>query len=166
MAGKAVFHGAMPPGANAAQLAIITGASTPTEKIPVWDFDPTTVEYMDFKFRLENYAGGGLTVYLPWLSGATTGNVIWSAAIRAIPDDAEDLDTTAHTYDYNDVTDTTASAAGEISIPTIAFTHGADMDSLANNEWFILRVRRRADQAGDTLNANDARLFGVAVVET
>src|SRR3990167_2638262 len=144
MAGKVIFHKAMPPATLAAQIGLITGASTPVEKIMVWDFDPATVEYMDFLCRLEGYNAGGLTFTFIWASGATTGNCIWSIGIRRIPDDAEDLDTTA-------------SAAGEVSMPTLAFTDGADMDSWADGEWAIVRVRRFASDAADTLDSNDAR---------
>src|SRR3990167_5999626 len=166
MAGKVIFHKAMPPATLAAQIGLITGASTPVEKIMVWDFDPATVEYMDFLCRLEGYNAGGLTFTFIWASGATTGNCIWSIGIRRIPDDAEDLDTTAFTYDYNNVTDTTASAAGEVSMPTPAFTDGAGMDSWADGEWAIVRVRRFASDAADTLDSNDARLISLAGAET
>jgi hypothetical protein len=40
------------------------------------------------------------------------------------------------------------------------------MDSVANNEFFILRVRRVATDANDTLNSNDAELWGVVIKET
>lgn len=166
MAGKIVFIGAMPPATLAPQIGLVTGTSTPVEKITVWDFDASTVEYMDFKCRLEGYNAGGLTFKLPWLSdAATTGDCVWSVGIRAIPDDAEDLNTTAHTYDYNNVTDTTASAAGEISVATITFTDGADMDSWADGEFAIIRVRRFASDAADTL-AGDARLYAISGGET
>jgi hypothetical protein len=90
-------------------------------------------------------------------SSATSGVCRWGAAIRRLNDDAEDLDS-AHTYDYNDTDDTAASASGELSYPTIAFTDGADMDSLADGETFILRVRRNASHANDTMTG-DAELL-------
>lgn len=166
MAGVVIVQRAMPPGANAATVGLITGGATPAEKVFTWDFDPTTVEYMDFLCLLKSYNGGGLTFTLPWASGATTGDVIWSIGVRRLTDDAEDIDSTAHSYDYNDVTDTTASAAGELSYPTLAFTDGSDMDSWADGELAIVRVRRRADQGGDTLNSNDARLISLFGFET
>lgn len=166
MAGKIVFQKAMPPATLAPQIGLITGTSTPVEKIMVWDFDASTVEYMDFLCRLEGYNGGGITLTFLWGSdAATTGDCIWSAAVRRIQDDAEDLNTTAFTYDYNNVTDTTASAAGETSQPTLAFTDGSDMDSWADGEWAIIRVRRFASDAADTL-VGDARLLSVSGAET
>lgn len=168
MAGKVIFTKAMPPATLAAQIGLITGTSTPVEKIMVWDFadDSVGVEYMDFLCRLEGYNGGGITLTFLWSSNAaTTGNCIWSAAVRRIQDDEEDLNTTAFTYDYNNVTDTTASAAGETSQPTLAFTDGSDMDSWADGEWAIIRVRRFASDAADTLSG-DARLISIAGAET
>jgi hypothetical protein len=143
------------------------GGSTPAENVPVWDFDDTTAEFMDFLCYLSaSYAGGGLTIVLPWsATSATTGDVLWQAAIRRVADDAEDVDT-AHTYDYNSASaDTAPSASGEISYPTIAFTSGADMDSLAAGEVFILRVKRLPTDAADTM-AGDAELWLPIVKET
>jgi hypothetical protein len=64
------------------------------------------------------------------------------------------LDTTAHTYDYNAATFTTASVIGEWAYDAITFTDGADMNSLANGEFGILRIRREPADAADTLGGN------------
>ena len=157
------------PVTDYAQPDTEAGTSTPAEAIPVLDFEDGTAtagEYADFYGVFpRNYAGGGLTLTLYWLSAATTGDCVWKAAFRRIADDAEDLTTTAHTYDYNSVTATTASAAGELDYAAITFTDGADMDSLAVGEAFILRIFRDSDAAGDTL-AGDASLFAVEIKET
>lgn len=157
---------AMPPGTTYAQLDVRAGASSPAESSRVWDFDASTVEYMDFLCRLaENYDGGGLTFTLPWsASSATSGNCIWGIAIRRIADDAEDMDA-SHTYDYNAVTDAAASASGELSYPTIAFTDGADMDSWAAGELAMVRVRRDASNGSDTMTG-DAELWDISGKET
>lgn len=166
MAGRVVFIKAMPPATLAATIGLVTGTSTPAEKVMVFDFNDTTIQYMDYLCRLEGYNGGGLTFVLPWISdAATTGDCVWSAAIRAIPDDAEDLNTTAHTYDYNNVTATTASAAGEVDYATITFTDGADMDSWADGQFGIVRIRRFASDGADTLSGN-SRLVAVVGAET
>ena len=156
----------MPPAANAATLDTRAGGSTPAETVDVLDFDDTTVEYMDYKCVLVGYDGGGLTFTLKWsASTATTNDVIWSAAIRRMADDAEDVDS-SHTYVYNDASaDTAPSASGEISYPTIAFTDGADMDSWADGELAIVRIRRFASDSGDTM-AGDAELWGWVGTET
>ena len=160
---------AMPPATSGAALSTRAGASTPAEQIPHWAFDAGADEYLDFYCVLVGYAGGGLTFTLPWMAAsATTGGVLWAIGIRRIADDAEDLDT-AHTYDYNEIRDVCASAAGELSYPTITFTNGADMDSLATGEQCVVRVRRRGSDntasTGDDM-AGDAQLRPIIGRET
>lgn len=151
-----------------ATFDVRSDGSSPVANLPVYDFDDTTIEYLDVYCRLEGYASGGLTITFDWsATSATTGDTVWGAAIRAIPDDAEDMDA-AHTFDYNDGTaDTTASASGERSRQTITFTDGADMDSLANGETFVLRIRRNASSGSDTMTG-DAELwpFSLVIKET
>jgi hypothetical protein len=114
---------------------------------------------------LDGYDGGGLTITLVWSAASATTNVTrWGIGIRRVADDAEDIDG-SHTYDYNDVDDTTASASGEVSYPTITFTDGADMDSWADGEIAIVRVRRNASHANDNMTG-DAELWGIAIRET
>lgn len=158
---------AVQPAANFATRDIRPGGSTPAENIPVLDFDESTIEYVDFLIRLpSNYAGGGLTVSIEWMATSATSNaVVWSAAIRRIQDDAEDVDT-SHSYDYNDASaDTAASASGETSKAVITFSNGADMDSLAAGESAILRIRRNASNGSDNMSG-DAELVNVTVTET
>lgn len=146
------------------------GGSTPVEAVPVYDFDDTAIEYLDFYCRLEGYAGGGLTITLDWTATDTTvtpHSCVWGAAIRRIADDAEDVDT-SQTYDFNDASaDQEASASGERSRATITFSDGADMDSLADGEAFILRVRRDPTNGSDNLTG-DAELWHwtLAIKET
>ena len=152
------------PAATYATFDVRAGGSTPAENVPVYDFDDTTIEYLDLYCRLEGYGGGGLTITFDWsATSATSNNVVWGAAIRRIQDDAEDVDT-SQTYDYNDGTaDTAASASGERSRQTITFTDGADMDSLADGESFILRIRRNASSGSDTMTG-DAELWAWTLV--
>ena len=141
--------------------------STPVGNMPVYDFDDTTIQYLDVYCRLNGYGGGGLTVTWDWsAASATSGSVVWGAAIRRIEDDAEDMDS-SHSYDYNDATDTAASASGDRCSVSIAFTSGADMDSLADAEAFVLRLRRNASSGSDTMNG-DAELWAwtLAIKET
>jgi len=156
----------MPTGANSATPDIRIGGSTPAEHIPVWDFDATVIEYLDFKcLLLDNYAGGGLTWTLPWMASTATANEVrWGVAVRRIADDAEDVDS-SHTYDYNDVDDTAPSASGEFSYPTVSMTDGADMDSWAKGEEAIVRVRRNATHANDDM-AGDSELVDLIGRET
>lgn len=156
---------AMPPGTSYATEDVRVGGSSPAESVHVWDFDDATAEYVDFLCVLQGYGGGGLTFTVVWMAtSATTGIVHWDIGIRRLADDAEDVDA-AQTYDYNGVDDTTASASGEQSYPTVAFTNGADMDSWANGEMAIVRVRRDPADADDNL-VGDAELIAIFGKET
>jgi hypothetical protein len=155
----------MPPGANQATLDTRPGGSTPTEQVQVHDFDASAIEYMDFLAKLEGYDGGGLTFTLVWSASSANANECrWEIAIRRMQDDAEDIDS-AHSYAYNAVDDTAPSASGEVSYPTIAFTDGADMDSWAEGEVAIVRVRRNATHANDDMSG-DAELWSIFGLET
>lgn len=155
----------MPPATSFATPAVINGASTPAERINVWNFADAAAAYLDILCVLKGYAGGGLTLKLFWAASVNTNNCVWQAAIRRVQDDAEDLDTTAQTYDYNTVTAAAPSAIGEISYDTITFTDGADMDSLADGEQFILRILRDPAHASDNLGGT-AQLLGLIGYET
>ena len=155
----------MPPATLAATIDYRPGASTPAEQFMVHDFNPSTVEYMDFLCKLEGYAGGGLTFTMFWSANATGVNAILSLAIRRIADDAEDVDI-SHAYSYQNVTDAAPTVEGEVVYTTLSLTDGAQMDNLAEGELFILRFRRRADQGGDTMNSDDLELWAVLGLES
>jgi hypothetical protein len=157
------------PATSYAELTSLTGGATPGERIILANFDDTTDEYIDLPDLVmpRAYAGGGLTLTIRWMAAsATTGNVIWGAAFRRDQDDAEDWDTTAHSYDFNASSGVAApSAVGETSYDTITFADGADMDSVAAGEGFCLRIRRDADNGSDTMTG-DARFWTIEIKET
>ena len=154
------------PATTAAQFDTIAGASTPAESVPVLAFDSTTAEYADFRGKMPpHYAGGGVTLYLTTGVASAAGVYNMRAAFRSLEDDAEDIDTTAHTYDFNDVDITGASAVGEVAVDTLAFTDGADMDSCGAGDEFILRIGRNPADAQDTMAA-DAYLHSFEMRET
>lgn len=154
-----------PPAATFPALGVRAGGSTPAERVLLWGFDASADEFLDFKCMLSGYDGGGLTFTLPWsAASATSGVTRWGIAVRRMQDDVDDIDA-AHTYDFNEADDTAASATGELSYPTIAFTNGADMDSWADGEIAIVRVFRNADHANDTMTG-DAELWGIVGKET
>ena len=151
---------AMPPATTFAQLAVVAGTSTPAESIPVFAFHTTTTEYMDYKCWMDpKYKKTGVVLRFRFGCLVATNNVRWGAAFRRI-EDSDDLDTTAHTYDYNDVAADVAVPAtvGKTTEATITFTDGADMDNVAAGELFILRVRRTTATSNAT---DDALLYGV-----
>lgn len=156
----------VPPATLYAPLDIMVGTSTPAESIPILKFDDTTVWYADFYGVMPStYAGGGVTLAFYWSAAAATNNGVWAAAFRRVADDDEDLDTTAHTYDYNTTADLTpASAVGEVAYDTLTFTDGADMDSVTAGDYFILRVKRPAP-SGTKITGNQ-HLHALVIKET
>ena len=159
----------MTPATAAAIFGVRTGASSPAEQVPYYAFDAAADNYLDFYCRLNGYGGGGLTVSLTWMAAtAITGGVLWAAAIRRLNDDAVDVDV-SKTYTYTEIRDVCATVSGENSYCTIGLTSGTNMDNLANNEVFILRLRRRGtDNTGSTGDdmAGNAQLTDIIITET
>lgn len=157
-----------PPATAYATFDTMTGASTPAEAIPVLDFDDTTQEYADFYAVMPaSYAGGGVTITVGYSAAeASTDVVDWEAAFRRVADDAEDLDTTAHTYDFNGSVDTAPSAVGEVAYASITFTDGADMDSVTAGDYFVLRVTRDPTPDSGTDVTGDASIHFIRISET
>jgi len=143
----------MPPATLAPTIDLRVSATVPNEQLKIFDFDDTTIEYLDLLCRLgSSYGGGGLTFDLTWFAAsAVAGDVEWEAAIRRLADDAENFDS-AHTYVFQAVTSTAPGTSGNPKYAQITFTDGAQMDSLAAGERFILRMRRNPpadDMVGD-----------------
>ena len=133
----------VPTATASAGLTSIAGASSPAERFTVLGFDDTTVEHYDFPLTMPaSYGGGGITLKFKTGGAAASGNYVLSAAFRRIEDDTDDLDTTAHTYDYNDTSAITApTAIGEVGYDDLTFANGTDMDSVVAGDMFVLRVR-------------------------
>ncbi len=152
-----------PPASLYAALVPRAGASTPAEAQNVWAFDGATTWYLDFLCVLQGYGGGGLTFTLPWTAAsATTGTVIWGIGIHRLQAGTTDVDV-SFTYDYNaSSADTAPATNGTLFNSTITFTNGADMNSWANGELAIVRVRR---DIADSMVGN-SELWGIVGKET
>lgn len=136
---------------------------------PCLDFDAATDEEAVFTGVLPaNYAGGGLTVELWWgASTAISGSVRWQADIERMNSGGPDLDADSFTGTFQSAGGTANGTSGILTSTTIAFTSGAQMDSLTAGEPFRLKIRRDADGTSGTDDATgDAELFAVLVKET
>jgi hypothetical protein len=132
---------------------------------PVLDFDDTTNESAVFSAVMpRHYSGGGVTVYLHYaMSSAEANTVDWDVAFERIGDQQQDLDADGFAA-VNSVDNTTVPAtAGLVDIVSVAFTDGADMDSVGVGEGFRLKVTR--DASSDDA-AGDAELRFVEIKET
>lgn len=131
----------------------------------VLDFDAAADEVAIFGDVLpRHYAGGGITATLGWMAtSATSGNVVWSVAFER-RDTGTDLDTDSFAT-ANTATAATSATSGALVYTTIAFTAGAQMDSLAVGEAFRLKVSRTGSSGSDTMTG-DAELVSVELKET
>lgn len=168
--GRVEILAATVPTTVGAPIGQISGGSSPVEGIPYFAFVDGTITYRDFYCRLIGYNGGGLTLNFEVLRTSATAGLryVFEAAIRRVNTASEDI-TASQTYDYNSVTVTIPAGPPAAGIPmagTITFTDGADMDSLANNEMFILRFRRNATTANDDATDTARVLASITVRET
>lgn len=112
-----------------------------------------------------HYAGTtGITVYLHYaMTTATTGDIDWDVAFERIGDQQQDIDSDGFAA-ANSVDNTTVpGTSGNVDIVNIAFTDGADMDSIAVGEAFRMKVTR--DGVSDTASG-DAELIAIEIKET
>ena len=148
-----------PPASNAATMDV-------RNQHPVLDFDATTNESINFTGIMpQHYAATtGVTVYLHYaMSTATTGDIDWDVAFERIGDQQQDIDSDGFAA-VNSVDNTTVpGTSGNVDIVSVAFTDGADMDSVAVGESFRIQITR--DAASDTA-AGDAELVAVEIRET
>lgn len=133
---------------------------------PVLDFDATTNESAVFSAIMpRNYAGTtGVTVYLHYaMSTAESGDVDWDVAFERIGDQQQDIDADGFTTVQSVDNTTVPATSGLVDIVSVAFTNGAQMDSVAVGEGFRIKVTR--DATSDTA-AGDAELLFVEIKET
>ena len=135
---------------------------------PCLDFDGSADEEAVFTSILpRHYGGGGLTVYLHvGFTSATTGSAFWQVGIERMDDGTLDLDADSIAA-FQGAAGNPNATNGVMTLVTVTFTAGAQMDSLAVGEMFRLKVRRDADgTAGTDDVTTDAELFGIEIKET
>ena len=131
----------------------------------VLDFDDTTNEDAVFKAIMpQAYSGGGVTVYLHYaMTSATSGDVDWDVAFERVSDQVQDIDSDGFAA-ANSVDNTTVpGTSGNVDVVSVAFTDGADMDSVTAGDGFRVKVTR--DAVSDTATG-DAELWAVEIRET
>jgi len=111
-----------------------------------------------------NYNGGGITVYLHYsMSSAESGDVDWDVSFERIGDQQQDVDSDSFASAKSVDNTTVPATTGLVDIVSIAFSDGAEIDSIAVGEKFRIKVTR--DAASDTA-AGDAELHAVEFKET
>lgn len=158
----AVFlpHGYEPPATNYATLDL-------RNQHPVLDFDDggTANESAVWSDVLpRNYGGGGITVYIHYsMTSATSGDIDWDVAFERIGDQQQDIDSDGFASVQSVDNTTVPATSGNVDIVSVAFTDGAQMDSIAVGEGYRIKVTR--DGVSDTASG-DAELLRVEIRET
>lgn len=133
--------------------------NAPKASYTQWLFDKDADQHLMWTLIIPgDYASGG-TLRLKWGSKATSGNVVWKAAVAQVTDSTTDLDSGNTVFDT--VTTSTASAApgtvGLVKESTITLTGSYTAGRLA-----VIMIGRDADNASDT-SSNDAVLIGATL---
>ncbi len=131
------------PTSNAATFDT-TGAG-----LPVLDFDDGIDETAYFAGVMPGHYGSqALTVTLAWKFSTFVGSQTcdWEVSFYRVADDADSVESYTFATAQTAII-TEASATGELDYGAINFTH-AQADSVAKNEFFVLRVTR--DASGGT----------------
>lgn len=126
---------------------------------PVLDFDASLSEVCYFsKVMPQHYAGGGVNVYLHTAySSAVAGTGAWAAAFERV---GEVLDIDADSFASDKYVFVPVPAtAGYITVDSIGFSDGAEVDSLAVGETFRLRVMRDGATGADTATGDGELRF-------
>lgn len=145
-----------PPSANAASFDLRNSR-------PVLDFDGAASEEAVFSGVMpQAYGGNGIEVYIHYAVDGAAGDIDWDAEFERVGDQV--LDTDGDSFAAAQSTDGTAvpGNTGDVDIVSIAFTDGAQMDSIAVGEGFRLKITRIG---GDDTNNDDANLFWVEIRE-
>ena len=148
-----------PPSSNFATLDTRNGHV-------VLDFDTTTGESAIFRGVMPRHyaATTGVTIYVHYsMTSATSGTCGWLVAFERVSDSQQDIDSDGFASAQTLTAVTVPATSGHVDISNVAFTNGAQMDSVAVGEGFRLKVTR--DVAGDTA-AGDAELWAVELKET
>jgi hypothetical protein len=154
-----------------AQFKFVSGAGAPAfakadgTNFPVTGlaFDAATDEFAYWKFIAQNYGSGNITLNFFWYAfAATSGNVVFDAAIAAVTADIDTTDVeTKALAAVNSVTDSHLGTTGKrLHEATITISN---LDSLAADDVVWLRFSRDANHASDTMTG-DAIVTAVEVI--
>lgn len=143
------------------------GFST-TDNVPYLIFDETSDEICYWSLRLpENYATPGTTpkVQIQWSNAASdTGNVYWGCEVSAVTPNSDTQNmTSARSYGtINNVADAGVATA-RLQEVELALTTA---NGAVAGDQVVLKFRRDASDALDTMNTDEAYLWAVSLEYT
>jgi len=139
------------PAATFPQYNKVAGTNFPVTGLA---YDAAADEAAHWKFEAISYGSGNLTLDVEWYAdSASTGDVVWGAAIAAItPDtDTQDVETKAFATE-NTVTDSHLGTTGQrLHRATITISN---LDSLAARDDVWIRIRRVGSSGSDTMTGD------------
>lgn len=147
------------PTSNPAAPSLVQGTNFP---VPGLAFDATTQETAFFPFKAINYGSGNITVTVEWYADTASANgVTFGASLAAITPntDTQDIETKAFATE-NTASDTHLGTTGQ-RLHTFDITI-SNLDSIAADDYCVLRLRRVPADAGDTMTG-DAIVVRVTV---
>jgi hypothetical protein len=131
---------------------------------PVLDFDDTTQEAAIWTDYLFSYSDGGITVSVGYsATSATSGTAGFTVEIERIGDQQLDINADSFATAQTITAVTVPGTSGLVDVVSVSISNGANMDSLADNEQFRLRLKR--DVANDTA-AGDIEVHWCMIKET
>jgi hypothetical protein len=153
---------AIPASTNGAQHKVVDGTNFPVRSLA---FDGgSTDETVYFQLgEITSYGSGNLTLRIHWEADtASSGNVVWGAAIAAITPntDTQDIETKAFAADQTQQDShlgTTGQRAHSVDL-TIS-----NLDSLANGDIVWLKLFRDASDTTNDTMAGDAQVVALTL---
>jgi len=127
---------------------------------PVLNHDDTTNEYSVFSDVMpQNYAGTtGITAYIHYaMASAVADTIDWDLAFERIGDRQQDLDSDGFAAVQSVDNTTVPATSGLVDVVSIAFTDGAQMDSVAAGDGY--RVKLNRDAANDDATGDGQLVF-------
>lgn len=131
---------------------------------PVLDFnDSTNLSAVFTSILPRAYSGEGITAYLHYaMTSAEEGDTDWDGSIERIGE-SQDIDADGFAAVQSKDNCAVPGTSGLVSIISISFTDGAQMDNLAVGEAFRFKVTR--DAVSDTA-VGDAELLAIEICES
>lgn len=147
--GAAILPDGAASNAAPAIQRVKSSAGAPTPYFLQAAFDASTIEMLQWSFRMPTDYASGLTIKVPYkMASATTGGVAISAYVDAVtPGDSQDVDADGFSTINTGTDATVPGTAGFLDEISLAL---ANADSVAAGDTVIVRLQREVANAADT----------------